>query len=371
MEPPVTDRFARFDAAYPRTISYVNASDFENFDIALVQDAFAHGFEGDCYVFGIDRFLNTTFVSIAERIVQDLTPILKGRPLSTFFDNHAMCLRFGEKFLLTIEDSHHKGYDIWDIANRNLTVMGFGAPELIIACRDVIFSIFKDGVDKLPTIKWHYSHGGRRNTASTEFQRPKPMHDEFYPWIKGGAASYFDAYMRSDESILVLLGEPGTGKTSFIRNFIWHTKWDAAFTYDEELLKSDELFVEFITKGTDENLLIIEDADVFLTSREHDANKMMARFLNVSDGLFTSPHPKKLVFTANIAHAKDIDNALLREGRCFDCMEFRKLTYQEAVAAADAAGVSPPIERREYTLAQIFADKARVRHVVTGVGFRA
>jgi hypothetical protein len=118
----------------------------------------------------------------------------------------------------------------------------------------------------------------------------------------------------------------------------------------------------------EEELLVIEDADLFLTNRKRYRNDMMARFLNVSDGLFKTSKVKKLIFTANLTQPQQIDNALLREGRCFDCVVFRALSYHEAVHATESAGIAPPKEARDYTLAQLFA--AKKRPVFPGFGIR-
>jgi hypothetical protein len=182
--------------------------------------------------------------------------------------------------------------------------------------------------------------------------------DAFYPWVEDGLSAYFDRFAASDDVVLVLLGEPGTGKTSFIRHLLWHLRWNCAVTYDEQLLRKDDLFVNFITNNEDQ-VMVVEDADVFLTSRERDHNDMMARFLNVSDGLYKTWRVKKLIFTGNITQASNIDQALLREGRCFDCLMFRPLRFAEAVQAAQAAEIAVPTEQRDHTLAQLFARKQR------------
>ena len=163
---------------------------------------------------------------------------------------------------------------------------------------------------------------------------------------------YFRRYLASQMTILVLLGEAGTAKTSFIRSMIWRHSLNTMFTYDEGLLTSDAMFAEFIVG--DMNLLIIEDADVFLKSRQHDGNRVMSKFLNIGDGL-ASNHRKKIIFTANIVDPAQIDSALIRPGRTFDCLSFRRLTHGEALAAAKVIGTVLPSEQREYSLAELFA----------------
>ena len=73
---------------------------------------------------------------------------------------------------------------------------------------------------------------------------------------------------------------------------------NAAVTYEEKLLSSDSIFVDFLT-GDSQNVFVIEDADTILGSRSREGNKMIARFLNVSDGLIKFPN-KKVIFTTNL-----------------------------------------------------------------------
>jgi hypothetical protein len=126
------------------------------------------------------------------------------------------------------------------------------------------------------------------------------------------------------------------------------------FTYEDELLKTDVMFVDFIAGKSD--LLVVEDADLFLRSREHDGNRTMAKFLNISNGLASNGQRKKIIFTANLTDSSQIDSALLRAGRCFDCLMFRRLTLEEACAAAAVAGLPPPTRLPDYTLAELFAE---------------
>jgi ATP-dependent 26S proteasome regulatory subunit len=101
------------------------------------------------------------------------------------------------------------------------------------------------------------------------------------------------------------------------------------------------------------DIMIIEDADTILMSREDNGNKLMSRFLNVADGLIKLPN-KKLIFTTNISDFTKVDPALLRPGRCFGVMHTRLMNLVEAQAAAKAANMPIPMEKREYSLAEIF-----------------
>jgi len=113
-------------------------------------------------------------------------------------------------------------------------------------------------------------------------------------------------------------------------------------------------------------VLIVEDADVLLSSRERAGNKIISRFLNVSDGLLQFAH-KKIIFTTNLNDFSTVDPALLRPGRCFGNIHARSLTHAEATIACAAIGRDMPSEdKQEYTLAELYNSR---EHVTRSRGF--
>ena len=210
------------------------------------------------------------------------------------------------------------------------------------------------------SIVWSFSDSsGGINTKEIFIEDQPPLHKEFYPWLDAPTVQdYFKSYLSAPESILLLIGVPGTGKTTFIRNMITENRLNTDITYDEKLIRSDSFFLRFINDQT-KDVMVIEDADDMLYDREKDDNFLLKKILNISDGLVKNA-TKKIVFSTNITDLELIDPALIRPGRCFDVLDFRKLTGTEAQAVADLKGINRTFESGStYTLAEIFSANSR------------
>jgi hypothetical protein len=225
----------------------------------------------------------------------------------------------------------------------------------------------KFGRSRLARIMWWYQAEHGPDYRSITMEPPPPIHDSFYPWLGEPVGCYLDRYLESPASVLFLMGEPGTGKTSLIRHLIYERQLKAVITYEEKLINSDEMFVDFLAQDGDA-VLVVEDAETLLGSRDRGGNSLMARFLNVSDGLLRMSG-KKIIFTTNQNDFRSVDPALVRPGRSFDALRARALTYEEACLAAADAGISPPAECTEITLADLFNPSQRqIEKLGIGIG---
>ena len=189
---------------------------------------------------------------------------------------------------------------------------------------------------------------------------------EMYPYMKEELNSYYERYVESSANVLLLMGNPGTGKTSFLRGLLHHCKQSATLTYHEKILEQDSFFVDWLEN--DDMFMILEDADTLLLPRK-EGNNLMSRFLNMGDGLmgFTK---KKLIFTTNLPNVSDIDSALTRPGRCFDIMQFRNLDRQEANVLCDKIGTTVP-DGQSFSVSELFANQRNevVAPKKSGFGF--
>lgn len=174
--------------------------------------------------------------------------------------------------------------------------------------------------------------------------------DEMYPWLGDESLSdYYHRFMDSKANILILIGVPGTGKTTFIRGLLQETRQSAMVTYSEEIIKQDEFFTNWYKSNN--TFLIMEDSDSMLLPRT-DGNSMMPKFLSLGDGLMSFPN-KKMIFSTNLPNVSDIDSALTRPGRCFDIIKFSALTQAQGIKLCNKLEIEYP-GGSDLTVSEIF-----------------
>lgn len=190
------------------------------------------------------------------------------------------------------------------------------------------------------TIEWTFlTSRGELESSYIEELANDALRDRAYPEIPGGVAAFIDRYLRAPETVLVLQGPPGTGKTRLIRGILGEISRRKAaeetaqilYTGDMKALASDEIYVQFITGCQD--AFVVEDADHLLKPRA-DGNDHLHRFLTIADGVVRS-QGRKIIFSTNLPNVGDLDEALIRPGRCFARVHVRALTQAEAQALAE------------------------------------
>ncbi len=235
--------------------------------------------------------------------------------------------------------------------------------------------------EEIFTIDWHFSsvHSGLTSVTFDELADPDLL-DEAYPMLGEPVASFVDRYLNARETVLVLQGPPGTGKTRLVRAILAglsRRKGDSAqvlYTADKRALENDEIFVEFITGAHD--AFVLEDADHILGARA-GGNAHVHRFLSVADGVVRALG-RKIIFTTNLPNVGDIDEALLRPGRCFAMLRTRaldrceaqrlieKLCGRDSLRAEQKVAVALAQTERGMTLAQVFRALETAGHACGG-----
>jgi len=187
--------------------------------------------------------------------------------------------------------------------------------------------------------------------------------DSFYPWMSISLEDYFKTFMASDESVLLLYGPPGSGKSTFIRSLIYSNAYSAMLVYGHDAITSPAVVDRFHERDID--ILCYEDIDNYLGDREKEENHMMTILLNVSEGV-VKKKGKKIVLSTNLPSVDRIDPALLRIGRCFDIIPFRELTASEASAILVDMGMPAKdfSARPNWLLSDVLAGEALGRQTV-------
>jgi ATP-dependent 26S proteasome regulatory subunit len=131
------------------------------------------------------------------------------------------------------------------------------------------------------------------------------------------------------KGIVLLHGEPGTGKTTYI-------KYLTGLISNKEIIfvppsmaesLSDPAIVPFLMEHKN-SILIIEDAENVISDRRGNVSSAgVSNILNITDGILGECLNIQIIATFNMNKEK-IDNALLRKGRLIAEHKFDKLSVE-------------------------------------------
>lgn len=155
------------------------------------------------------------------------------------------------------------------------------------------------------------------------------------------AAAKFEkilALMASGRNGLVLFsGDPGTGKSTFIKMLATRTERKVIYlsSSSAEHLTNPE-FLSFMMRHRN-SVLLLEDAEKVLRSRDEQDNSAISSLLNVTDGILGDCLNVMVIATFNIAREK-IDSALVRKGRLLVEHHFEPLSVEMANGLLERIG---------------------------------
>jgi ATP-dependent 26S proteasome regulatory subunit len=170
----------------------------------------------------------------------------------------------------------------------------------------------------------------------------------------------------------LLHGQPGTGKSTYIRYLLQRTKKKVLFLSPALASNLDNPSLMSLLLVNRESIVIIEDAEELLVSRDNQKNDAISTILNLTDGILGSSLGIQFIATFN-THIRNIDKALLRKGRLAAMYEFKALSAEKATALMKSLDSTSENVQEPMTLAEIYhaAENNNMHHQQsrTPIGF--
>lgn len=208
------------------------------------------------------------------------------------------------------------------------------------------------------TVKLIYRSGSSYSTS--EFTLPKikldisENYNDDLPEIHEKILEFLKLKRNDGHGRLVVLhGEPGTGKTSYLKWIIQKYRIDNIIFITPEILVSfaSTEFTSFLTRYRD-SIFIVEDAEKVIVSRDDNIISPVSHILQLTDGFLGDAFNLRLIMSFN-KEIESVDSALLRKGRMRLQYRFDKLSIEKSQKKLNSLGVEKRINE-EMTLAEIY-----------------
>ena len=111
------------------------------------------------------------------------------------------------------------------------------------------------------------------------------------------------------------------------------------------------------------SVIIIEDAEELIKSREGRGDANISMLLNLTDGILGESLGIQVVCTFN-TNVRNIDRALMRKGRLIASYEFHHLAVPKTIALLEKLGHKQKNKNNELTLAEIYCMNESIGEVV-------
>lgn len=183
-------------------------------------------------------------------------------------------------------------------------------------------------------------------------------------------AELLNRLLNKSKGLTLLHGDPGTGKTTFVRHLIKQIIKD---NKDNNILYFPPTMVDFITEPAFINFvsdwvsdnkgktyILIEDAEPLLESRNQSRNLGITNLLNLTDGILNDIFNIQIIATFN-TQLQNLDKALLRPERLLARKEFKALPIEHALELARYLKIDESLIVDKMTLAELYSLKKETK----------
>lgn len=219
--------------------------------------------------------------------------------------------------------------------------------------------------DTSKSLKITSSHGGVSYSRLNEL---RTTNEDFYPYVNMGKLS--DAIYKSTTGIVILSGEPGTGKSRIVEHILCKNKSSRSLYFADASSAANILSPSTLDtiRGS---IVVIEEGDNLIKNRAHN-QAFIPAFLDATSGITGETYGVTFVITTNLP-MDQYDPAITRKGRLIYNQEFRRLDKAELTKLKASGCVTlNTIISDGMTLADIFSEDEN-SNIVTmprAVGFK-
>ena len=164
--------------------------------------------------------------------------------------------------------------------------------------------------------------------------------------------------LKLKKGLFIFDGEPGSGKTMYIRylmDYICTTLRKKVIYIPGEYISnlSGPEFTYFLADNKN-SVLVIEDGDTHIQSREINRRSSVSNILNLTDGFLNDCFDIQVILTYNIP-TQQVDTALMRTGRLLTKYHFGKISYTQANQLSKKLNINKTYSE-DVILAQVYSD---------------